>query len=264
MKTIKGPSWIGCRGVFVRDDKFESFLKAGVLMIGFGLLAGCGSSGTNGTFPPQGEQTPQAQAGKLPPTSGSSAPSDANAGNYRIMPDDILQIVVYQVPDFNRDAQVDATGNIALPLLGAVRAGGRTVREVEAEITSRLKAKYVQNPQVSVSVKDAVGLRVTVEGAVIKPGIVPVRGGVTLLSIIAQSGGLTDTADESEIVVFRNTEKGRTAARFDVKAIEAGTAEDPPIYAGDTIIVDNSLSRTALKNLGTGLGVVSTGALLVH
>jgi len=248
----------------VRDTKFESFLKAGVLMIGFGLLAGCGSSGANGTFSPLGEQTSQARAGSLPPTSGSSAPSDATGGNYRIMPDDILQVVVYQVPDFNRDAQVDATGNIALPLLGAIPAGGRTVREVEAEIASRLKAKYVQNPQVSVSVKDAVGLRVTVEGSVTKPGVVLVRGGVTLLSIIAQSGGLTDTADESDIVVFRNTEKGRIIARFDVKAIRAGTAEDPPIYAGDTIIVDNSVARTAWKNVGTGVGIVTAGAVLIH
>ncbi|MGO8831539.1 MAG: polysaccharide biosynthesis/export family protein [Roseiarcus sp.] len=248
----------------MRDGKVGSFLRAGLLTIGFSLLAGCASSGANGAFSPVADQTSPAQAVKPAPISGSSAASDADHVNYRIMPDDILQIVVYQVADFNRDAQVDATGNIALPLLGAVPVGGRTVREVEAEITSRLKAKYLQNPQVSVSVKDAVGLRVTVEGSVTKPGVVSVRGGATLLNIIAQSGGFTDTADQSAITVFRNTEKGRAAAHFDAKAIRAGAAEDPPIYGGDTVVVDDSMVKTVWKNVGTGLAAVSVGALLVH
>jgi polysaccharide export outer membrane protein len=180
------------------------------------------------------------------------------------MPDDILQIVVYQVPDFNRDAQVDATGNIALPLLGGVAVAGRTVRDVEAEITRRLKAKYMQNPQVSVSVKDAVGLRVIIEGAVTKPGVVPVRGGVTLLGLIAESGGFTDTANKSGILLFRNTEKGRTVARFDATAIAAGTAQDPPVFGGDTIVVDDSMAKTAWKDLLASLGVAGVAAMVIH
>jgi polysaccharide export outer membrane protein len=179
------------------------------------------------------------------------------------MPEDILQITVYQAPDFNRDAQVDATGNIGLPLLGAVPVGGRTAREVEAEITQRLKAKYLQNPQVSVFVKDAVGLRVIVEGAVSKPGVVQVRGGVTLLGIISESGGFTDTADKSGILVFRNTEKGRTVARFDAKAIAAGTAQDPPVFGGDTIVVDDSVARTAWKDILSSLGIGTLAATVI-
>jgi polysaccharide export outer membrane protein len=248
----------------VRDEKVERFLKAGLLTIGVSLLAGCASGGANGAFSPVAAQASQAQAGTPPPTPGGGQSADASHGDYRIMSDDVLQIVVYQVPDFNRDAQVDSAGNIALPLLGAVPVGGQTVREVEAEITSRLKAKYLQNPQVSVVVKDAVGLRVTVEGSVAKPGVVPVRGGVTLLNVIAQSGGFTDIADDSVVTVFRNTEKGRTVARFDAKAIRAGAAEDPPIYGGDTIVVGESMAKTVWKNVGTGLAAVSVGALLVH
>jgi polysaccharide export outer membrane protein len=229
-----------------------------------GALAGCGANG-DGTFSPVAEQASQAQAGTPAPTTpDDSAATAANGGDYRIMPDDILQIVVYQAPDFNRDAQVDATGNIALPLLGGVPVAGRTTRDVEAEITRRLKAKYMQNPQVSVSVKDAVGLRVTVEGAVTKPGVVPVRGGVTLLGLIAQSGGFTDTADKSAIVIFRNTEKGRTVARFDGKAIAAGTAQDPPVFGGDTIVVDDSLARTAWKDVLSATGLAGAASLVVH
>lgn len=245
-------------------DSFAGLLRVAVTAIGLGALAGCASNG-EGTFSPVAEQTSQPQAGTLAPTSGSSAPTAANGGDYRIMPDDILQIVVYQAPDFNRDAQVDATGNIALPLLGGVPVAGRTVRDVEAEITRRLKAKYMQNPQVSVSVKDAVGLRVTVEGAVTKPGVVPVRGGVTLLSILAESGGFTDTADKSRILIVRNTEKGRAVARFDATAIAAGTVQDPPVFGGDTIVVDDSMARTAWKDMLSSLGVAGLATTLaVH
>ena len=214
--------------------------------------------------------SPSAGVASVPPAEAFTPPSGGNTqtasigGDYRIMPDDVLQIVVYQAPDFTRDAQVDAAGNVNLPLLGGIPVAGRTAHDVEGEITRRLKAKYMQNPQVSVSVKDAVGLRVTVDGAVVKPGVVQLRGSVTLLSLIAQSGGFTDTADKSDVLIVRNTDKGRSLARFDTNAIAAGTSDDPPVYGGDTVVVDDSAAKTAWKNVGSALGVAGFGALLLH
>ena len=66
---------------------------------------------------------------------------------------------------------MDGAGQILLPLIGAMPAAGKTVRELETEITRLLRAKYLQSPQVSVAVRDAVGQRVTVEGAVRSPGV---------------------------------------------------------------------------------------------
>ena len=82
---------------------------------------------------------------------------------------------VFQTPGFQsgRGTPVDAAGTIALPLIGVVPVAGKTVRQIEAEIAQRLKAKYLQDPQVLVSVKDAVGLRVAVQGAVKNPGVFP-------------------------------------------------------------------------------------------
>ena len=100
------------------------------------------------------------------PQPGGGHPAHASTSDYRIMSGDVLQITVFQVQDFNRDAQVDAGGNIVLPLIGGVPAAGKTVHEVESEIAGRLRAKYLQNPQVLVTIKDAVGLRVSVQGAV--------------------------------------------------------------------------------------------------
>ncbi len=77
-----------------------------------------------------------------------AASASGSTSDYRITSGDVLQITVFQVQDFNRDAQVDAGGNIDLPLIGGVPAAGKTVHEVESEIIRRLQAKYLQNPQV--------------------------------------------------------------------------------------------------------------------
>jgi polysaccharide export outer membrane protein len=219
-------------------------------MTGLAGLAGCGSGGEGTAFSPVGSGTLQNAA--------SASTEVPQRGDYKIMTDDILQIVVYQVPDFSREVQVDGAGSIVLPLLGGIPASGRTVRELESDLIRRLKVKYVQNPQVSIVVKDAVGLRVTVSGAVAKPGIIQLRGNMTLMSALAQSGGFSDTADQSNVVVFRETSQGRAAARFNANSIREGSAADPPIYAGDTILVDDSTFKSALKQSGpviSGVGV---------
>jgi polysaccharide export outer membrane protein len=207
--------------------------------------------------------TAQAQTVQESSSPTGEFPTGVALAEYRIKTDDILQIVVYQVPDFSREAQVDSGGNIVLPLLGAIPAAKRTVRELEADLTTRLKAKYIQNPQVSVSIKDAVGLRVTVSGAVMKPGVLAVRGNVTLMSAISQSEGFGDTADKSSIVVIRNTDSGRAIAHFNAEAIMAGTEVDPTVYGGDTIVVNESPGKVAWKNLGTVTGTAATARIFV-
>ena len=206
---------------------------------------------TDAAFHPVAESTPTAGAVQSAPST-SSAP--ASTSDYRVMSGDVLQVTVFEVQDFNRDTQVDAAGNISLPLIGGVRAAGKTVHEVESEITRRLRAKYLQNPQVLVTVKDAVGLRVSVQGAVRNPGVIQIRGDTTLTTVLAQAGGFTDTADKSSVLVIRNNDQGRVAGKMDAGAILAGSAPDPRINGGDTIVVDDSFVRTAGKDALTVLG----------
>jgi polysaccharide export outer membrane protein len=188
-----------------------------------------------------------------------AASASASTSDYRIMSGDVLQITVFQVQDFNRDAQVDAAGNIALPLIGGVPAAGKTVHEVESEVAGRLRAKYLQNPQVLVTIKDAVGLRVSVQGAVKNPGVIQIRGDTTLTTVLAQAQGFTDTADKSSVLVVRNTDQGRVAGKVDAGAILAGSAPDPRIYGGDMIVVDDSFMRSAGKD---ALNVLGGAAML--
>jgi len=202
-------------------------------------------------------QSPVEAAAAQPVAPSAFAPrtSAAQGTVYRVSTGDVLEVAVFRVPDLSRTVEVDGAGNINLPLIGLTSAAGKTVRELEAFIAMRLGEKYLQSPEVTVSIKDAVGTRITVDGAVKKPGIIAARGQMTLLRAIAEAQGFTDTADYSGVIVFRQTETGRTAARFDVNAVRSGQAPDPPIFGGDTIVVDDSLAKTSWKQFREALPV---------
>src|SRR5258708_1825648 len=113
----------------------------------------------------------------------------APAGDYRIGPQDTLEIDVFQLSDLNRTVQVDSGGQILLPLLGQVPAAGKTSRELSTDIAAQLGEKYVNNPQVTVVVKEAQGQRITVDGAVTQPGVYSLAGPTTLMQTAALAQG---------------------------------------------------------------------------
>jgi len=218
-----------------------------------GLLAACSSSGSTGST---GSAESVERGTSLPAPDLTAITGSTTQPDYHIGPLDMLEISVFQVPDLSKTVQVNSGGQIALPLIGIVVAGGKTVGELEAEIANKLQASYLQSPQVSVFVKEATSQRVTVDGAVKSPGMVPLTGQTTLLQTIAISGGLVEGADPA-IMMFRNVEGKRMAAKFDLKAIRAGKAEDPIVYGGDVIVVDRSGIRGALSDLKQTIPVFS-------
>lgn len=177
---------------------------------------------------------------------------------YKIGPQDVLDISVFKVAELSKTVQVADTGTINLPLVGEVPAAGRTAQDVERELTKQLGAKYLQSPQVTVFVKEYNSQRVTIEGAVKKPGVYPIRGRSTLLQVIATAEGLTEVA-ESEVVVFREVNGARTAARFDLQNIRSGKAQDPQLMQGDTIVVATSAMATSFQNF---LKIVPLGSFI--
>lgn len=166
--------------------------------------------------------------------------------DYRIGATDLLRVSVFQVPDLSFDElRVDASGNIQMPLIGQVRAAGLTPGELSAVLTERLGARYLRNPQVSITVTEAASQKVTIDGAVNKPGVYAMRGQTTLLQAVAMAEGPARTANLERLAIFRQGEQGRMVAVFDLSAIRSGTAEDPLIQGDDIIVVDTSrLSRT--------------------
>lgn len=169
---------------------------------------------------------------------------------YRIGPSDLLAVTVFQVQDLDREVRVNNAGQVSLPLIGSVDAAGRTVTELEAQIARAYGGKYLQNPQVSVFVKEFASQRVTVGGAVQKPGVFPLTSSrLTLLQAIALAEGLNATGSEQNVIVFRTVKGQRLFARFDLEKIADGSEADPEIMGEDVVMVDDSTGKVALQNL---------------
>lgn len=185
-----------------------------------------------------------------------SEPAQATISHsYRIGPQDKLNISVFQVKELTlEEVQVDGSGNISLPLIGNVVAGGRTATELSTEIANRLRGQYLQSPQVSVSVAEAISQKVTVDGSVIEPGVYKMSGPTTLLQAVAMAKGPDPrAANLSRVAVFRTVDGQRTAAVFDIKAIRAGRAPDPEIIGNDVIVVEGSAIKGAMREVLSAL-----------
>ena len=172
---------------------------------------------------------------------------------YYIGPQDKIDIVVYQLPELTKVVTVDQAGQIALPFVGQVMAGGHTPAEVRAEIASRLGQSIMRHPDVTVAVSESVGQRLTVEGAVNQPGVYPVQGKSSLLQAIAQARGTDDVANEHIVAVFRTINNQKNAAVFDVTMIRDGRMADPVLYGNDTVVVERSAGKVLLQNLYKGV-----------
>jgi len=169
---------------------------------------------------------------------------------YVIAPMDHLSVSVFQVPDLSlKDVEVDASGRITMPLIGDVLAAGRTANQLSADIAAQLTKGFLQNPQVSVTVESSANQKVTVEGAVMAPGVFQISGPTTLLQMIAMAKGPDKTADIRRVGIFRMVQGRRAAAVFDLKAIRSGNAEDPQVYANDVVVVQGSGAKSFWQGL---------------
>ncbi|HYC67389.1 polysaccharide biosynthesis/export family protein [Brevundimonas sp.] len=169
---------------------------------------------------------------------------------YRIGVGDKVNVRVFQVPDLSfEDLVVDTSGNVQMPLIGAVRGSGRTPGEMSADIAERLAAQYLRDPQVTVTVTEAASQKITVDGAVTKPGVYEMRGSTSLLQAVAMAEGPTQIADLTKVAVFRTIDGRRSVALFDLAAIRQGRASDPQVLGDDVIVVDASRLSSALREI---------------
>lgn len=245
-------------------------LLVGALCLGLAACSG-GVSGNSaagdGTF--KDTTTPSsaiggtAAAGAQQVFAANSGGDKGNNEDYRIAPLDVLDIAVFGVQDLNRSVQVSSSGEISLPLIKTVKAGGRTPAQLEKDIAKKLSANYLQSPQVSVYVKEYNSQKITVDGAVNKPGIYPIVGKVSLLQAVALAEGLNTVADSSGILIFRTVDNKRLAARFDLKQVRSGKISDPFLQAGDIVMVDESAARTTLRDVKDALPLSGLFQLLL-
>ncbi|GEM_PF-360080 len=145
---------------------------------------------------------------------------------YRLGSGDRVHIIVFGQKDLTGDYQVDGSGTLQFPLIGAVRAGGMTADELQQAITSKLSPGYLRNPSVSVEV---INYRpFSILGEVNKPGAFPYVSGMTVLDAVALAGGFTHRAKDDDYTI-RRTENGHR--------VELHATGDTPVSPGDVIII---------------------------
>jgi len=116
--------------------------------------------------------------------------------DYKIGPEDLLEISVFEDEKLSKTVRVSFQGNINFPLLGVLKVKGLTAGELEREIRDLLAEKYFQDPNVSVFIKEYRNQRISIIGAVEKPGVYEVSGQKTVLDLMAISGGLKEDAGQ--------------------------------------------------------------------
>ncbi len=214
------------------------------LLVAVALLSGCRSARIDESTVEQANANPPTQ----PVSGGLPAVPVMGSTDYRVGPLDVLEVEVFGVPDLTKSVRVTVGGEITMPLVGTVPAAGKTVGELQTDIAARLAAGYLENPQVTVFVKEYKSQRVTVEGAVKEPGIISLTDRTSLLQIIAMSKGLDELANPSGIVIYRNIDGKRYAAKFDIREIRAGRLVDPEVLGNDIVVVDFSGPRSNLRD----------------
>jgi polysaccharide export outer membrane protein len=208
---------------------------AGVLLSMSVGLAGCSTPSEHFNLP-QGQHAYQV----IPPQR-----IEANQVAYRINPMDSLTITVFREPDLAvRDAPVEASGGLVLPLIGEVHAVGRTSTELAATIETELRKRGLRQPRVSVIIASTKSQNVVVDGAVQEAGVYQLLGSTTLLQSIAMAKGANRVAQLDRVAIFRTINGVRSGALFDVMAIREGRAPDPYIQSGDYVIVGSSSTKS--------------------
>jgi len=180
--------------------------------------------------------------------------SAVQSPDYRLRPTDVVNVTVFREPDLSvQQIPVGADGQIALPLVGAVQAEGRTTADLARAVEAVLARGFLTNPRVAVNIIQYNSHRVTVEGAVKKPGVFAFVPGARLSSAIAQAEGPDRIAKLDQIAVFRQAPGGLTVAKFDYRAVQRGTMIDPVLLPGDRVVVGTSglsqLWQDVLKTL---------------
>ena len=160
---------------------------------------------------------------------------DATA-DFRIGPEDILDVLVWKNVDLNRTVPVRPDGKISVPLVNDIQAAGLTPTELRQQLTTRL-AEFIPSPEVSVIVREVHSVKVSVVGAVRMPGHYEVKSAATVLDMIARAQGLTEFANRDRIIVHRQNGAATLRMPFNYSQVAKGSEENFFVQPGDIIVV---------------------------
>lgn len=176
-----------------------------------------------------------AQAQSAPP---AEAPVAVDSSEWRIGPEDLLDIAVWNHAELTKTVPVRPDGRISLPLVQDIKAAGLTPMELRDQLATRL-SEYISNPGVSVIVNEIHSFKVSVLGEVKTPGRYELKSRATVLDVLALAEGFTEYASKGRIVVLRQDGPNVRRLQFDfgdAVGNRAATA-NIPIQPGDIVIV---------------------------
>ncbi len=208
--------------------RLKFYALAGLLLIplGFGLTA-AQSTNSGSTQKPGADKSSAA----VPIVAAPAIDQD-----YRIGPQDVVQIDVWKEPEITRTIPVRPDGKISLPLLNDVQAAGLTAMQLAGNIREGL-TKFLNSPQVTVTVTQINSRRVFVTGEVGRSGALPLLPGMTALQALSSSGGFSQFAKIKGIYILRNENGKQVRIPYNYKAVLKGTQEDIILQPGDVIVV---------------------------
>jgi polysaccharide export outer membrane protein len=159
---------------------------------------------------------------------------------YRIGPEDVLEVMVWKNTDLTRKVTVRPDGKVSLPLIGDVQASGLSTLELKTEIIQRMK-EYITAPEVSVLVSEINSYYFFIIGEVAKPGKYPLKERMTVLQAISMAGGFTPFAYKNGMALLRTNPvtdaQSKIPIRYDDIVSKDDTKANLLIQSGDTILI---------------------------
>ena len=158
--------------------------------------------------------------------------------NYYLQPGDVLTVSVWKEIDLQNIVLVRPDGGISFPLVGDIRASGKTVDDVRQIITKKL-AKLIPDVQVSVALQELNGNLIYVVGKVNRPGVFPFSKSVDVLQALGMAGGATAFAALNDIKVLRRESGQLKSIAFRYNDMEKGKnlQQNIILKSGDTVLV---------------------------
>jgi polysaccharide export outer membrane protein len=171
---------------------------------------------------------------------GGALPAPSSA--YTLGAGDRLELLVVGEPSFPKDYTIASDGTIDLPMLHRQNVSGFEAQDLASHLRQLLiDGKFLKDPVIIVTVREFNSKRITLGGAISKPGDYAFTPGLTLLRIISSAGGFTAAANRTNVLITRRTAQGqRVTVPFSVDAISEGRTSDVPLQAGDNVYVHES------------------------
>jgi protein involved in polysaccharide export with SLBB domain len=159
----------------------------------------------------------------------------------RLGVDDVFEVRVFGEAELSGTYRVSADGTIDFPLAGRLKVAGLRSEEIQEIIVQKLQSGYLQNPQVSVMIKNWNSRKVNVLGQVQKPGSVDYFPGMTILDAIASAGGFTAIAEKNTVKLRREVGGKVENQIYPVSDISEGRSPNVTLLPGDVMVIEERL-----------------------